>query len=574
METKRCIFCMQEMPTEEKKCPACGKGPWQYQWKPGWIQPYAILYDRYLIGAALGEGAFGVTYLAWDEKAGEKAAIKAYKKETPGREAEFFEAAGEIPGLVKKKEVFREDGREYLALEYLEGGSLKEYLKNHRTIPASEAKDLLLPAMKAAAGLHSKGIVHCDISPDNLLFAADGKLSLIDLGAAARKGGVRTEKELKPGYAPMELYQEKEKIGPWTDIYAFCAVWYEMVTGRKAPAAPDRMKKDTLKPPSEYVRVPAGMEEVFLRGLSLEIQRRYFSMGNLLAALGDPEREKDEEDRRIWGELWIQITTEVERGSAREEKRSRVWRWVKRASVMLLVLLGAAGAGAGGLWIYARTHPEQVLAYRLKQDRAEMLTSEWKTVEMRGSKEYEEAIAYLEEHAYEVKEDEMGFKTYSLLQSAMEGWEYSEDPGECFAVKNDTARMAVEIYLGEYEEQESDFFGSVYVSTLPYYPISTTEWKTDTYRYGDKSVEITSDDKTGWVNEVSLRAEKNETKKYLSKFLDVLSPEAGLSEKEIQELFAYLKNKEDSVYIELNANCYLSLYLSEENVVLMHIRSR
>ena len=103
----------------------------------------------------------------------------------------------EIPGLVKKKEVFREDGREYLALEYLEGGNLKEHLKKHRTIPASEAKDLLLPAMKAAAGLHSKGIVHCDISPDNLLFAADGKLSLIDLGAAARKGGVRTEKRIK-----------------------------------------------------------------------------------------------------------------------------------------------------------------------------------------------------------------------------------------------------------------------------------------------------------------------------------------------------------------------------------------
>ena len=56
METKRCIFCMQEMPTEEKKCPACGKGPWQYQWKPGWIQPYTILYDRYLIGAALEKG--------------------------------------------------------------------------------------------------------------------------------------------------------------------------------------------------------------------------------------------------------------------------------------------------------------------------------------------------------------------------------------------------------------------------------------------------------------------------------------------------------------------------------------
>ena len=115
---------------------------------------------------------------------------------------------------------------------------------------------------------------------------------------------------------------------------------------------------------------------------------------------------------------------------------------------MLLVLLGVAGAGAGGLWIYGRTHPEQVLAYRLKQDRAEMLTSEWKTVEMKGSKEYEEAIAYLEEYAYEVSEYENGTKDYNLLQPAMEDWEYSEDPGECFAVKKDTAAMAVETYLG------------------------------------------------------------------------------------------------------------------------------
>ena len=574
METKRCIFCMQEMNTEERKCPACGKGPWQYHWKPGWISPYTRLHDRYLIGVSLGEGAFGVTYLAWDEKTGKRVAIKAYKKETPGREVELFETAGEIPGLVKKKEFFREDERIYLVLEYLEGGNLKEHLKKHRTIPASEAKDLLLPVMKAAADLHSRGIVHCDISPDNLLFTADGKLSLIDLGAAAEKGGVRTEKELKPGYAPVELYQEKEKIGPWTDIYAFCAVWYEMVTGRKVPAAPDRLKKDTLKSPSEYVSVPAGMEEVFLRGLSLEIQGRYFSMENMLAALGDPEEKKDEEERGIWGELWIQITTEVERGSVRKEKRSRVWRWIKRASVILLVFLGVAGAGMGGLWIYARTYPEKVLAYRLKKDRAEMMTSEWKTVEMRGSKEYKEAIDYLEEHAYEVRKDEMGARDYSLLQPAMEDWEYSKDPGECFAVKNDTAEMAVKIYLGEYEEKESSFYGEVYISTLPYYPIATTAQQTNIYRYSDKSVEISFDEKTGWVNEISLHSGEKDIEEMLPKFLNIFAPETALSDKEIQELLGYLKGEKDSVYIELNANCYLSLYLSEKNVVLMDIRSR
>lgn len=574
METKRCIFCMQEMTAEEKKCPACGKGPWQYQWKPGWIRPYTILHDRYMMGAALGEGAYGVTYLAWDEQEEKKVAVKVYKEGDSGRERELFETAGEIPGLVKKKDAFQEEGRSCLVLEYLDGGSLKAYIKKRHTIPSQEAVKLLRPVMEAAAGLHRRGIVHCDISPDNLLFRGDGKLCLIDLGAAAKKGGPREEKELKPGYAPVELYQDKEKIGPWSDIYALCAVWYEMVTGRKVPAAPDRLKKDSLKLPSEYVSVPAEMEEVFIRGLSLEIQRRYFSMENMQAALGDSEREKDEEDRRIWGELWIQITTEVERHSASKEKRSRVWRRAKRILAVLLIFLSVAGTVMGGLWGYARTHPKKVLAYRLKQDRAEMMTSEWKTVEMRDSKEYEEAIDYLEEHAYEVTEDERGAKDYSLLQAAMEGWKYSEDPGECFAVKNDTAEMAVEIYFGEYEEKESEFFGAVYVSTLPYYPITTTEWQTDTYRYGDKSVKIRFDEKTGWVNEFSMHIKKEEIKKFLPKFLNVFAPETDLSNEEIKELSGYLKAEEDSVYISLNANCNLSLYLSEDNVVLADISAR
>ena len=574
METKRCIFCMQEMTAEEKKCRACGKGPWQYQWKPGWIKPYTIMHHRYLAGVALGEGAFGVTYLAWDEQEGKKVAVKVYKEGNSGWEEELFEKAGEISGLVKKKDAFQDEGRSCLVLEYLDGGSLKAYIKKRHTIPSQEAVELLRPVMEAVAGLHRSGIVHCDISPDNLLFDGSGRLWLIDLGAAALKGGVRAEKELKPGYAPVELYQDKEKIGPWSDIYGLCAVWYEMVTGKKVPSAPDRLKKDSLKPPSEYVSVLPEMEELFLRGLSLEIQKRYFCVENMLTALGDSERKKDEEDRRIWGELWIQITTEVERHSASKEKRSRVWRRAKRILAVLLIFLSVAGTVMGGLWGYARTHPKKVLAYRLKQDRAEMMTSEWKTVEMRDSKEYEEAIAYLEEHAYEVTEDERGSKNYSLLQAAMQGWEYSEDPGECFAVKNDTAEMAVEIYFGEYEEKESQFFGEVYVTSLPYNPITTTAWQMDRYQYGDKSAEIRFDEKTGWVNEISIHINKDEIKKFLPKFLRVFAPETDLSNEEIKELSGYLKAEEDSVYIILNANCNLSLYLSEDNVVLADISAR
>ena len=353
----------------------------------------------------------------------------------------------------------------------------------------------------------------------------------------------------------------------------FCAVWYEMVTGTEGAGCAGRMKKDTLKPPSEYVVCRREWKKCS-SGDCLWRSRDGISVWGICWRRWEIQRERRMKKTVGSGRTLDSDYHRSERGSAREEKRSRVWRWIKRASVILLVFLGVAGAGMGGLWIYARTYPEKVLAYRLKKDRAEMMTSEWKTVEMRGSKEYKEAIDYLEEHAYEVRKDEMGARDYSLLQPAMEDWEYSEDPGECFAVKEDTAAMAVEIYLGEYEEKESSFYGAVYVSTLPSYPISTTAQQTDTYRYGDRSAEICFDEKTGWVNEISLRIEKGEIEKLLPKFLYVLAPETALSDEEIQELLAYLKKEEDSVYIELNANCYLGLYLSEENVVLMDIRSR
>ena len=68
METKRCIFCMQEIDSTEERCPHCKKAVWEYGWKPGWIRPYTVLQERYMIGQALGEGAFGVTYLAYAKK--------------------------------------------------------------------------------------------------------------------------------------------------------------------------------------------------------------------------------------------------------------------------------------------------------------------------------------------------------------------------------------------------------------------------------------------------------------------------------------------------------------------------
>ena len=115
METKRCIFCMQEIDSTEERCPHCKKAVWEYEWKPGWIRPYTVLQERYMIGQALGEGAFGVTYLAYDDKEKRSVAIKAYSQREnessqEKAEADLLDEIKDIPGVVNKTGYFQENG--------------------------------------------------------------------------------------------------------------------------------------------------------------------------------------------------------------------------------------------------------------------------------------------------------------------------------------------------------------------------------------------------------------------------------------------------------------------------------
>ena len=411
METKRCIFCMQEIDSTEERCPHCKKAVWEYEWKPGWIRPYTVLQERYMIGQALGEGAFGVTYLAYDDKEKRSVAIKAYSQREnessqEKAEADLLDEIKDIPGVVNKTGYFQENGAHYLVMEYLKGGSLRNYLKKRHHIPAEEAVKLLQPVMQTLIRLHGRGIIHGDISPDNLLFDGEGTLKIIDFGAALIKGYPAREKKLKEGYAPMESYQEKDKIGPWSDLYAVCAVWYEAVTGHKVPAAPQRVKRDHIRVPSDFVKVPDQMEQAFMRGLSVDIQSRYFSIVNLLHQLDLQEETDDEEEsaaiRKIWGDSWIRITTEVERVSAKNRKRGRFRSRLKKilcscAALILMVLLARAGIQ----W-YRTTHPEKAAEEDLKNDRE--AAEEMEKPEIRGqdSKEFKEAVEFLEKNAYEV----------------------------------------------------------------------------------------------------------------------------------------------------------------------------
>lgn len=526
---------------------------------------------RFRTERILGEGAFGIIFLADDVREKRKVAIKQYKSDRFSEEPELLLQVREIPGVVRALENFQEDGREHLVMEYLDGGSLKEYLKKVRTVSPEKALEILTPVLHTAAALHGRGILHCDISPDNLMFDGQGKLKLIDFGAAVTKGSFREEKELKAGYAPVELYLEKEKAGPWTDIYALCAVWYEMVTGKKVPPAPERLKKDILLPPSAFVKVDPKLEEAFRRGLSLEIQQRYFSVENLAARLSVSGLENPALGaamRELWGELWIRITTEAERTAASGIAGGRMRRKLKFVLGMAAGLTAAFLLARGGIRWYEDSHPEKVLERRLRREREEADRLERKMVVAADSEEYRDVLAFLEENSYEI--DRGYISTYRILPEALEGWEYPGETAGSFPVKAETAKQVLDQFMGEEGRQENRRFnGYINVYTeKDWYPVKVyLNWE-ETFSYGEDSAGVYSDYVTDLVDYMYLSSgDEDRIREFLREMLPVVSPESRLTDQEIEELIQHVAGGQDYISIELNEKCAVSLSAGYEDQI-------
>ena len=198
-----CGNCFHELHTSGP-CPLCGyDGTGKDKKHPQALRPGAILNGRYIVGRVLGQGGFGITYLALDNPSGERVAIKEYyPSELAGRgldgctvaihseeraenfaygKAQFLEEARTLAAvsgsgsIVRIYSYFEENGTAYFAMEYVEGVPLDEYLRQkggHLTAP--EAEDLFLPLMTALETVHKKGIVHRDIAPDNIIVTKDG----------------------------------------------------------------------------------------------------------------------------------------------------------------------------------------------------------------------------------------------------------------------------------------------------------------------------------------------------------------------------------------------------------------
>lgn len=367
----RCLGCMEEYDNSYGLCPNCGYEQDTSVDSPIHMQPGSILHGRYLIGRVLGFGGFGVTYIGWDSDLRRKVAIKEYLPSEfatrligqtqvsvfGGRKEEqfgdglnqFVEEAKRLAqfqnedGVVKIYDSFAENNTAYIVMEYLDGETLTAYLDRNGKIPADDAVKMLTPVLKSLENVHKAGIIHRDIAPDNIFLTKDGKVKLIDFGAA-RYATTSHSRSLtviiKPGYSPEEQYRSRGDQGPHTDVYAVAAVLYRMITGMVLPDSMERRAcfekngKDIVVPASKNCKISKNQENALMNALNVRVEDRTPTAAKFLEELTGSRRVV-----RIFGKIKI---TDLMRWPL----------WAKivipTAGILVAVLLGMLATGVIG----------------------------------------------------------------------------------------------------------------------------------------------------------------------------------------------------------------------------------
>jgi len=225
----------------------------------------------YVLERVLGQGGFGITYLAKDTNLDQRVAIKEYlpvevatrlpDTTVRARTEElrdryrwglerFIQEARTLarfdhPNIVRVLSVFEFNNTAYMVMRFEEGGTLSMMLDRRGTLPEPDLLRLLLPILGGLELVHTAGFIHRDIKPDNILISNDGRPVLLDFGSARQSLGTSNMLTIliAPGYAPFEqYYSDPSSQGPWTDIYGLGATCYRVICGRQPMDAVSRSK--------------------------------------------------------------------------------------------------------------------------------------------------------------------------------------------------------------------------------------------------------------------------------------------------------------------------------------------
>ena len=323
MELNKCMGCMEDF--LGYPCPKCGFDPGQVRGNEYALPIQTILAGKYLVGRVLGQGGFGITYIGWDIALERKVAIKEYYpsgqvSRSPGtrnltwytseqarharqtgmemflKEARKMAKVDDIPGVVRIRDLFQENETAYIVMDFVEGETLKARLRRNGPMTWAQAGPIFHPAILAMEKVHRAGLIHRDLSPDNLMLTPDGQVKILDLGAAKDlniNSGASSMQVAKGGFSPFEQYTQRGGSGPWTDVYAMAATVYYALTGKVPPVATDRVDEDTIAWNLPYLNtLPPSALEALKSAMAVSAKKRMQTMEELeegLYEMAEPE---------------------------------------------------------------------------------------------------------------------------------------------------------------------------------------------------------------------------------------------------------------------------------------------
>lgn len=368
MASELCMNCFS-VKGEFEVCPFCGYVEGTPPKQPHYLSPGVILKGRFIVGTVIGVGGFGITYKAFDSVLGVTVAAKEFYPAglvnrapgecrvgllSGGKEGQFAERLkrflmeaqsvaqfGKAKDIVNVFDYFEENGTAYMIMENIEGVLLKDYLDKQGAVEPETAMSIIMPIIEAVKKIHSKGIIHRDISPDNIFITDENEIKVFDFGAAQLNGskeGMAAEPVIKVGYSPLEQYRDNSRQGFYTDVYAVGAILYQMLTGEKPIESTEREFKDELKSPKELgVQLSPNMDRAVMESLSVRQELRFQGMQQFQDALLN---------KRI---------AEYPKDKIRKRKRTRNW--------VISLFLVAALAVAVGIGLYSTVLKPQNLIF-------------------------------------------------------------------------------------------------------------------------------------------------------------------------------------------------------------------
>jgi len=364
----QCMGCMSFIKAGSV-CSECGFDENRTMMTSMHLKIRSLLNKRYLVGRVLGHGGFGVTYIAWDTKLEIVVAIKEYLPSSlavrladgvvcPGHtegagqsfddylekflnEAKILAQFNGEAGIVSVQDYFPENGTAYIVMSYVEGDTLERYVNNYGGhIPFNKALKIMRGVMVSLSKVHRTGLIHRDISPNNIYVTKDNQVRLLDFGAARYVMGDERKTAsiiLKKGYAPVEQYYSKGDQGPWTDVYSVAATIYRIITGAKPPESIERSMIDKVKWPSAYgVKLTSQEERAIMKGLSVKANDRYSSMYRFLIELDEGFVPEDIDETELLGnecDLKVKMSYSscsdygYKQRVSKSDKRKRLQRW-------------------------------------------------------------------------------------------------------------------------------------------------------------------------------------------------------------------------------------------------------